>query len=85
MFEGFTHTTIRTDTADFNAGNKVKCPVLVLWGAKSHVEHHFNSWETWPQYAANIADFVPLPSGHFPQEQAPQETYDALYRFLKAA
>ena len=70
------------DTADFNAGNKVRCPVLVLWGAKSHVEQHFSPREAWPQYAEDIADFVPLPAGHYPQEQAPQETYEALHSFL---
>ena len=71
------------DTADFNAGNKVKCPTLVMWGAKSHVEHHFKPREAWPQYAENIAGFVPLRAGHYPQEQAPEETYEALLRFLK--
>jgi haloacetate dehalogenase len=71
------------DTADFNAGNKIKCPVLVLWGAKSHVEQHFKPREAWPQYATNIAGFVPLPAGHYPQEQAPEETCDALYRFFR--
>jgi len=25
-----------------------------------------------------------LPSGHYPQEQAPEETYEALDRFLRA-
>jgi haloacetate dehalogenase len=72
-----------TDTVDFNTGNKIKCPVLVLWGAKSHVEQHFKPREAWPQYAANIAGFVPLPAGHYPQEQAPDETCDALHKFFK--
>lgn len=71
------------DTADFEAGNKVKCPVLVMWGAKSHVEQYFKPREAWPQYASNIARFVPLPAGHYPQEQAPEETLDALLEFLR--
>lgn len=71
------------DTADFEAGNKVRCPVLVMWGARSHVEQHFRPREAWPQYAANIAGFVPLPAGHYPQEQAPAETFGALCKFLK--
>jgi haloacetate dehalogenase len=71
-----------TDTADYEAGNKIRCPVLVLWGAKSHVEHHFKPREAWLQYASDIRGFVPLPAGHYPQEQAPRETYDALYSFL---
>ena len=72
------------DTKDFEAGNRIRCPVLVLWGAKSHVEQHFKPREVWPQYAANIAGFEALPAGHYPQEQAPEETYRALSNFLRA-
>jgi len=72
------------DSKDFEAGNKIRCPVLVLWGAKSHVEQHFKPREVWPQYAANIASFEALPAGHYPQEQAPDETYRALAGFFKA-
>ncbi|UCF76751.1 MAG: alpha/beta hydrolase [Betaproteobacteria bacterium] len=72
------------DTKDFEAGNRIRCPVLVLWGAKSHVEQHFKPREVWPQYAANIAGFEALPAGHYPQEQAPEETYRALSDFLRA-
>ncbi len=72
------------DTKDFEAGNRIRCPVLVLWGAKSHVEQHFKPREVWPQYAANIAGFEALPAGHYPQEQAPEETDRALSNFLRA-
>jgi len=70
------------DTADYEAGNKITCPVLVLWGDKSHVEQYFRPREAWPQYAANIAGMRAVPSGHYPQEQAPQETLEELDRFL---
>ncbi len=76
---------LEMDTADYVAGNKVACPVLVLWGDKSHVEHHFKPREIWPQYAANIVGMRAVPSGHYPQEQAPQETFDELARFLASA
>ena len=72
------------DTEDFEAGNKIACPALVLWGAKSHVEQYFKPREIWPQYAANILGFEMLPAGHYPQEQAPEETYRALASFLTA-
>lgn len=72
------------DTKDFEAGNKIRCPVLVLWGAKSHVEQHFKPREVWSGYAASISGFEALPAGHYPQEQAPDETYRALAEFFKA-
>ena len=61
------------DTADFDAGHKITCPVLVLWGDKSHVEQYFNPREAWPQYATNVVRYVVVPAGHYPQEQAPDE------------
>jgi haloacetate dehalogenase len=72
------------DTEDFEAGNKVSCPTLVLWGAKSHVEQYFKPRKAWPQYASDIVGFEALPAGHYPQEQAPDETYRALASFLTA-
>jgi len=72
------------DSADYEAGRKIGCPVLVLWGDKSHVEHHFKPREAWPRYATNVVGMRALPSGHYPQEQAPEETYEALDRFLRA-
>jgi haloacetate dehalogenase len=72
------------DTQDFNAGNTIQCPVLVLWGDKSHVEHHFNPRVAWPQYAANVERYVVVSAGHYPQEQAPDEVYAALAPFFCA-
>jgi haloacetate dehalogenase len=73
------------DTADFEAGNKITCPVLVLWGDKSHVEHHFNPRQAWPEYAHHIVRYTVVPAGHYPQEQAPDEVYDTLNLFFKEA
>ncbi len=72
------------DKADFEAGRKVKCPTLVLWGEKSHTNKMFDPRETWPQYAENIVRMQALPSGHYPSEQAPEETYAELRGFFRS-
>jgi len=71
------------DKAAFEAGRRIGCPALVLWGAKSHTEHHYNPREAWPRYCANIARMAALPCGHYPSEQAPEETYQELSAFFK--
>lgn len=71
------------DRADLEAGRRVECPLLVLWGEKSHVERSFEPVEAWSPYARDIAGARRLPSGHYPAEQAPDETYAELARFLK--
>ena len=67
------------DEADM--GNKVACPVLVLWGAKGLMERRFDVLATWRERAAE-ADGRALPCGHFLPEEAPEETFAELARFF---
>ena len=71
------------DTEDFNAGRRVQPPALVLWGAKSHTAHHHDPRVEWPKYCANIVRMAELPCGHYPTEQAPEETYRELLAFFQ--
>jgi haloacetate dehalogenase len=72
------------DTADFEAGRKVACPALVLWGERSHTNRHFDPREAWPRYCARLVRMAVLPSGHYPSEQAPEETCAELRQFFRA-
>ena len=70
------------DKADFEAGRKIGSPTLVIWGEQSHTEKMFNPREAWPPYAANIVKFCPLPCGHYPAEQVPDELCNELLTFF---
>jgi haloacetate dehalogenase len=70
------------DTADFNAGRRVNTPSLILWGAKGGVGRNHNAAEVWSHYATNIVKTGTVPSGHYLQEECPDETYDALRSFF---
>jgi haloacetate dehalogenase len=70
------------DKADFEAGRKIEVPTLVIWGEKSHTEKMFNPREAWPRYAADIRKFLPLPCGHYPAEQVPDELTEELQSFF---
>ena len=72
------------DSADFNAGRKIACPVLVLWGELSHTGKHYRPQEVWPRYCSNIVRMQALPCGHYPVEQAPDDTYRELRSFFIA-
>ena len=71
------------DTADFEAGRMVECPVLALWGTRSHTALHHDVRAEWPKYCANVAGMHALDCGHYPVEQAPDETYRLLSDFLR--
>ena len=71
------------DTADFDAGRKVTCPAAIYWGEKSHTEKYYDPRKAWPQYCTNISRIRPLPCGHYPAEQVPDEVYEELFEFFK--
>ena len=67
------------DEADM--GEKIACPVRVLWGAKGLMERRYDVLATWRERAID-ADGRALPCGHFLPEEAPDETYAELARFF---
>jgi haloacetate dehalogenase len=71
------------DRIDLEAGRRLECPLLVLWGERSHVERNFEPVVAWSHYASAIAGARKLPCGHYPAEQAPEETFEELLAFFK--
>ncbi|GAC1312688.1 MAG: alpha/beta hydrolase [Ktedonobacteraceae bacterium] len=60
---------------------KVCCPLLVLWGEKGFVGRKYDVLAIWRERAEHVQGHA-IPSGHFLAEEAPEETYNALYTFL---
>ncbi|MBN3805037.1 alpha/beta hydrolase [Paraburkholderia sp. Ac-20336] len=71
------------DTADFDAGRRVTTPSMILWGAKGGVGRNHNAAEVWSRYATNIVRTATVPSGHYLQEECPDETYEELSSFFR--
>jgi haloacetate dehalogenase len=74
---------LEMDDLDFKAGRKIECPVLLLWGATGGVGRNHKSTEIWPRYAADIRGAKALLSGHYVNEEAPEETYSELRAFFR--
>jgi haloacetate dehalogenase len=73
---------LQMDTQDFESGRKIDCPVLVLWGERSHTGTRHDPRAAWPHYCSNIVRMTALPCGHYPVEQAPGASYAALSEFF---
>lgn len=69
------------DRADREAGRKIECPTLVLWGSNSHVGRHLKPIEAWSEWAADLQGFA-IPTGHYPAEQRPDLVLSAFEDFL---
>lgn len=72
------------DRASRAAGEKVQCPLLVLWGAKGKIGQWYRPLEVWGQYAQGPVSGHAVNSGHYLAEEAPQEVLAALDPFLSA-
>jgi haloacetate dehalogenase len=74
------------DEADVEAGRKLSCPVLALWGDKGVVHRLFDPLADWGAVAMpGQVQGRALPCGHFLAEEAPEATAAALAAFFGAA
>jgi haloacetate dehalogenase len=69
------------DDEAFAAGQKLECPVHVLWGTKGLVGPGYDPLGIWQPYAPDVSG-SPLPTGHFLPEEAPDLVIAALRDFL---
>jgi haloacetate dehalogenase len=67
------------DEADLET--KIAMPALVLWGERSHVNRSYRPIEAWKERALDVRGAM-LPCGHYPAEQAPEETLAELLGFF---
>ena len=70
------------DRASRAAGDKVQCPMLVLWGKKAKIEAWYDALAVWRQYCAAEVSGGPVNSGHYLAEEAPGEVLERLLPFL---
>ncbi len=73
------------DAADVDAGNKVACPMLFLWGGKRGFggpQGGAEPLEVWRQWCAAEVTGGPVDCGHFLPEEAPEKVLAALNDFL---
>jgi haloacetate dehalogenase len=73
---------LEMDTKDFDAGNKIDMPALIVWGSKSHTGKVYGDiLPIWHQYANQVSGGA-IECGHYVQEEAPQETLAWLLEFF---
>jgi haloacetate dehalogenase len=71
------------DRADREAGRRLSCPLLALWGAQGVIERCFRPMDEWRRVADDVAGRA-LPAGHYLPEEVPDLVVAELERFLHA-
>jgi haloacetate dehalogenase len=69
------------DAEDREAGRRIACPVLALWGSHGFLEEHYDVLEVWRGWAEEVRGRA-LECGHYLPEEAPEETHAELRAFL---
>ncbi len=68
------------DAADRDAGRRIGCPMLALWGDRRG-DRRAAMMEVWGRWASDLRGAA-IPCGHFLPEEAPDETAAALLEFF---
>src|SRR6185437_2108204 len=72
------------DRGDRDAGRRIECPLLALWGGRRSVGAQaaaagpLDTWRRW----ARAVEGGPIACGHFLPEEAPEPVAEALGRFF---
>jgi haloacetate dehalogenase len=69
------------DRESIAQGQKIQCPLLVLWGQHGVLERCFAPLEDWAEVALNVQGKA-LPGGHYLPEELPEQTLSELSAFF---
>jgi len=95
----YTHETLHAVCEDYRAAasidlvhdeadstNRIKCPLLVLWGAKGVVGTSYDVLQTWRDKSVEgVVQGNSLPCGHYLPEEAPQLVISEFLDFFQKA
>jgi haloacetate dehalogenase len=70
------------DRASRERGQKVQCPMLVLWGEKGRIGEWYRPLDLWRSYCDAEVTGAAMPSGHYIAEEAPDEVLSAFQAFF---
>jgi haloacetate dehalogenase len=70
------------DRADLERGNKVACPLRVLWGQEGVIERCFDPLAEWRKVARDVSGRS-LPCGHYIPEEASEALVEEMLAFFE--
>ena len=69
------------DAEDREAGQRIACPLLALWGSRGFLEGHYDVLDVWRGWADDVRGRA-IDSGHYIPEEAPEETLAEVRAFF---
>ncbi len=73
---------LKRDRESRDTGDKIACPLLVLWGADAKIEAWYDALSIWQEFAIEPVMGHTVPGGHYLPEEAPEAVVHALMDFF---
>ena len=70
------------DRASREAGDRIRCPLLTMWGTKGKIGQWYDPVAIWTQYCDGPVTSQAIDTGHYLAEEDPEATLAALVPFL---
>lgn len=71
------------DRASRAAGQRIQCPLLVLWGTRGKIDKWYDPLTLWQRYCDAAVSGRGIDTGHYLAEEAPGLVADELARFFE--
>lgn len=71
------------DRTSREAGDKIACPLLALWGANGKIDKWYKPLEIWSDYCSNPVSGGAVSSGHYVAEEAPGDVVERFRGFFQ--
>ena len=78
-YRAFARIDFEMDSADKD--RQINMPVLILWGSRGQPPGDVYP-TVWRKFASNLVGVHPLSTGHYLQEEAPDQCYDHFMKFF---
>lgn len=70
------------DRASRETGDRIRCPLLAMWGTKGKIGQWYDPVAIWRQYCDGPVTSQAIDTGHYLAEEDPEATLAALVPFL---
>lgn len=84
-YRGAATIDLEHDRASRAAGDRIACPLHVLWGAKGRIAEWYDPMALWGAYASGPVSGRALDAGHYMPEEAPQAVIAEFLAFFEGA
>ena len=81
-YRAATSIDLEHDRISREAGVKIQCPALVLWGDKGKIGKWYQPFEIWSRYCDQVPVCESLPTGHYLAEEAPEKVIEQFSSFF---